>query len=86
MALAESLRAVGYIADVWEYTGDTAKKVRCDNLADLMLAYRARTGMTQAELAEAVGTTRVTINRAETGKPIARLTEAKIRMQIESGE
>ena len=48
-----------------------------------MVQYRARERLTEAELGKRCGLSRQTICKAETGKPISRLTEAKILNVVE---
>lgn len=51
-------------------------------LSDRMIEYRARENISQAELASRVGVDRTTINKAENGKLVSRLTEAKIELVL----
>lgn len=51
-------------------------------LSDRMIEYRARENISQAELAARVGVDRGVINKAENGKHISRLTEAKIELVL----
>lgn len=47
-------------------------------LSQKIIEYRAREDISQAELAARVGVDRTTINRAENGVEVSRLTAAKI--------
>ena len=51
-------------------------------LSDRMIEYRARENISQAELAVRVGVDRTTINKAENGWQVSRLTEAKIEIVL----
>lgn len=51
-------------------------------LSDRMIEYRARENISQAELAARVGVDRCVINKAENGKHVSRLTEAKIELVL----
>lgn len=52
-------------------------------MEEKIIEYRARHNMSQVEFAKLVGVDRATIIRAENGKGISKLTEAKIKMAIE---
>lgn len=51
-------------------------------LSDRMIEYRARENISQAKLAIRVGVGRGVINKAENGKHVSRLTEAKIEIVL----
>lgn len=53
-----------------------------ESLGKMMTRYRAIHGMTQGDLAKKVGVDRVTINNAENGKNVSKVTEAKIELVI----
>lgn len=51
-------------------------------LAERIIAYRAREDISQSELAARVGVGRDIIGRAENGRNVSRLTEAKIELVL----
>lgn len=53
-------------------------------LAKACAYYRARNKLTQVEFAKICGIDRTTLIRAETGKKISAVTEAKIRIQLDN--
>lgn len=57
------------------------------NLRDLMIAYRAKERISQEELADRCGLSRVYINAVENGtKTPSIVTEARIRLVVDSKE
>lgn len=56
------------------------------DLPKQIVRYRAQEDISQAELASRVGVDRGTINKAENGKRVSRLTVAKIERILEGNE
>lgn len=52
-------------------------------MEEKIIEYRARHNMSQVKFAKLVGVDRATIIRAENGKGISKLTEAKIKILLE---
>lgn len=55
-------------------------------LAQACIEYRAKHDLTQTEFAKRCRLERTVISKAETGKPISKMTEIKIRLTIEEEE
>lgn len=51
-------------------------------LSERIIEYRAREDISQSEFAARVGVDRTTINKAEKGVALSRLTEAKINLVL----